>query len=149
MNFYKHFIGDYQRSTGDLTIVEHGAFRLMLDYFYGTGRPLPQDKKALCRLLRAESDEERAAIETITARFWRQMPNGIEPLYDWLDLNTEVERAPLRMVMVEWGNCDGLINVRALGEMVKACVIAAKNKKTAIDREAAKRGKKEAPRDQP
>ena len=142
MNFYKHFIGDYQRSTGDLSMLEHGAFRQMLDHFYGTGRPLPQDKKALYRLLRAESDAERRAIETISLRFWRQLPEGIEPLYDWLNLHTEAERLPLRLVANDWTQVGGLINVRALGEIVKASVIAAKNRKTAIEREADRRATK-------
>jgi hypothetical protein len=139
MNFYKHFIGDYQRGTGDLSIVEHGAYRLMLDHFYGTGRPLPQDRKALCRLLRAETDPERRAISAVSVRFWRPLPAEISQLYDLLDLHTEAERAPLLRVANEWTEVGGLINVRALGEIVKASVIAAKNRRTAIEREAARR----------
>ena len=139
MNFYKHFIGDYQRSTGELSMIEHGAFRQMLDHFYGTGRPLPKDKKALCRLLRAETDAERKAIETVSIRFWRQLPEGIEPLYNWLNLHTEAERVPLRLVMVEWSDSGGLINVRALGEIVKAYVISEQNRKIALNREANRR----------
>ena len=59
MNFYKHYIGDYQRDTGHLSLAEHGAYRLMLDAFYATGKPLPADKKALYRLLRAATAVER------------------------------------------------------------------------------------------
>ena len=139
MNFYKHFIGDYQRDTGDLTLLEHGAFRLMLDHFYGTGRPLPKDKKALCRLLRAETEAERKAIGMVSLRFWRPLPPDIEPLYEWLELHTEAERDPLRLVAQEWTEVGGLVNIRALSEIVKASVIAAKNRKTAIEREANRR----------
>ncbi len=139
MIFYKHFIGDYQRDTGDLTIIEHGAFRLMLDHFYGSGRPLPKDKKALCRLLRAETEADRKAIESVSVRFWRQLPEDIEPLYDWLELHTEAERLPLRLVANDWTEVGGLVNLRALAEIVRASVIAAKNRKIAIDREAARR----------
>jgi len=139
VNFYKHFLGDYARATGHLSLVEHGAFRLMLDHFYGAGRPLPANQKALHRLLRAESTEERRAVDAISAQFWHPLPAELEPLYDMLDLRTEEERRPLRAVAAEWTEAGGLINVRALGEMVKARVIAEKNKQTAIDRESKRR----------
>lgn len=139
MNWYKHYIGDYQRSTGDLSMTEHGAFRLMLDQFYGTGRPLPQDRKALYRLLRAETAADRKAIDKVSLRFWRQLPEGLEPLYDWLNLHTEEERAPLRLAMVEWSEPGGLINVRALSELVKAVVVSDHYRKIALNREANKR----------
>lgn len=142
MNFYKHFIGDYQRSTGELTMIEHGAFRLMLDNFYGTGRPLPHDKKALHRLLRAETEADRKAIETVSLRFWRQLPADIEPLYEWLELHTEVERQALQLVANDWTQVGGLINIRALGEIVKASMIGAQNQRIAIAREAARRAAK-------
>jgi uncharacterized protein YdaU (DUF1376 family) len=139
MNFYKHFIGDYARATGHLSILEHGAYRLMLDHFYGTCRPLPGDRKALYRLLRAEGQAERSAINRVIERFWRTLPPELEPLYELLDLRTEEARRPLRAVATEWTEVGGLINVRALGEIVKARVIAEKNKQTAIDREQKKR----------
>jgi hypothetical protein len=148
MNFYKHFIGDYQRDTGDLSLIEHGALRLMLDHFYGTGRPLPKDKKALCRLLRAETDAERKAIAAVSLRFWRQLPPEIEALYDWLELHTDTERLPLQQVVQDWTEVGGLVNVRALAEIVKASVIAAKNRKTAIEREANRRAAVEEKRGQ-
>lgn len=139
MNFYKHFIGDYQRDTGDLTLVEHGAFRLMLDHFYGAGRPLPGNKKALYRLLRAESDMERRAVDSVSQRFWRDLPSELAPLYDMMGFGTEEARRPLREVAAEWTEAGGLINIRALGEIIKAHLIAEKNRQTAIDREQKRR----------
>jgi uncharacterized protein YdaU (DUF1376 family) len=139
MNFVKHYLGDYARSTGDLSLVEHGAYRLMLDHFYGAGRPLPADRKALCRLLRAEKPDERRAVDTVSLRFWRPLPAEMDPLFELLKLRTEDERRPLRLVVNEWTEVGGLINIRALGEMVKARAIAEKNKQIAIDREQKKR----------
>ena len=139
MNFYKHFIGDYARATGYLSILEHGAYRLMLDHFYGTGRPLPSNKKSLYRLLRAETEIERRAVDAVAIRFWRPLPPEVEPLYELLNLRTEAERRPLRLVVNEWTEVGSLINIRALGEIVKARVIAEKNKQIAIDRENKKR----------
>ena len=77
MNFYKHYIGDYQRDTGHLSLAEHGAYRLMLDAFYATGKPLPSDKKALYRLLRAATGVERKAIDVVSAQFWEMTSTGL------------------------------------------------------------------------
>jgi uncharacterized protein YdaU (DUF1376 family) len=77
VNFYKHYIGDYQRDTGHLSVTEHGAFRLMLDVYYATEKPLPADRKALYRLLRAESAADRAAIDSVATQFWIQTPAGL------------------------------------------------------------------------
>lgn len=139
MNFYKHFIGDYARDTGDLSMVEHGAFRLMLDHFYGMARPLPANRKALYRLLRAESDAERRAIDTVALRFWYTLPADLDALYSLMKLDTEAERLPLRAVATEWTEAGGLINLRALGEIVKAHLLAEKNRQIAVDRERKKR----------
>lgn len=77
MNFYKHYIGDYQRDTGHLSVTEHGAFRLMLDVYYATEKPLPADRKALYRLLRAESAADRSAIDSVASQFWASTPGGL------------------------------------------------------------------------
>lgn len=143
MNFYKHFLGDYARATGHLSLIEHGAYRLMLDHFYGACRPLPGNKKAVYRLLRAETEAERRAVDTVSFLFWRTLPAEIEPLYELLDLRTEEERWPLHAVTAEWTEVGGLINVRALGEIVKARVIAVKNKQIALDREQKKRSRQQ------
>ena len=76
MNYYKRWIGDYQRDTGHLSMVEHGAYNLMLDVHYATERPLPRDKEALYRLLRAITKEERAAVESVLGQFWTETDDG-------------------------------------------------------------------------
>lgn len=139
MNFYKHYVGDYSRDTGDLSISEHGAYRLMLDHFYGTGRPLPSDRKALYRLLRAEKDTDRKAIDAVSVRFFRPLPADFDLLSSWLDLRTEEEKTPLRLVVLEWTEVDGLINLRAIREMMKAATIAEKNREIALNREQKRR----------
>lgn len=77
MNFYKHYIGDYQRDTGHLTLTEHGAYRLMLDAYYATGKPLPAERKALYRLLRAAGATEKKAIDSVASQFWETAGNGL------------------------------------------------------------------------
>ena len=70
MIFYKRFIGDYQRDTGHLTMVEHSAYALMLDAVYGTGKPLPKDERRLYRLLGAVDPDEREAVQAVLHQFW-------------------------------------------------------------------------------
>lgn len=69
MNFFKLYIGDYQRDTGTLTLAEHGAYMLMLQHFYATEKGLPSGKE-LHRLLRADSRQDRDAIDLVAAKFW-------------------------------------------------------------------------------
>lgn len=139
MIFYKHFIGDYQRDTGHLTLTEHGAYRLMLDNFYGTSRPLPADRKALYRLLRAENSTERKAIDKMAVQFWRPLPPDLETVYELLRLCTEEDKKRYNTLAQTWEEYGGLINLRALREMIGAVERAEINKKIAIDREAKKR----------
>ncbi len=97
MNFYKHFIGDYTRDTGDLTLAEHGAYRVMLDQFYGTSRPVSSDKKALYCLLRAETEPEKRTVDNVSLRFWRPVSMDVTALAESLYLYTEEERFPLML----------------------------------------------------
>lgn len=76
MNWYKHYIGDYQRDTGHLSMVEHGAYRLMLDTHYATEAPLPKTHSVLFRLLRAFTEAEQEAVVTILSQYWTETPAG-------------------------------------------------------------------------
>jgi uncharacterized protein YdaU (DUF1376 family) len=76
MNFFKLYIGDYQRDTGTLSLAEHGAYLLMMQQFYATERPLPVGRD-LYRLLRADSKEERDAIDRVAGRFWIETALGL------------------------------------------------------------------------
>lgn len=87
MIFYKHFIGDYQRDTGHLSILEHGAYRLLMDAFYATEKPLPSDERRLFRLLSATEPEEHQAVRTVLAEFWQRSDDG------WVNARAEREIA--------------------------------------------------------
>ena len=76
MNFFKLYIGDYQRDTAHLSVTEHGAYLLMLQHYYATERPLPTGK-ALHRMLRAQDRSERDAIDSVVAQFWTETSDGL------------------------------------------------------------------------
>lgn len=76
MNFFKLYIGDYQRDTAHLSVTEHGAYLLMLQHYYATEKPLPTGK-ALHRMLRAQDKAEREAIDAVVAQFWTETEAGL------------------------------------------------------------------------
>jgi len=76
VNFFKLYIGDYQRDTAHLSVTEHGAYLLMLQHYYATEKPLPTGK-ALHRMLRAQDKAEREAIDAVVAEFWHESKDGL------------------------------------------------------------------------
>lgn len=76
MNYYKHHIGDYAKKTGELTLMEHGAYLLMLHSYYGTEKPLPMGDR-LYRMLRALTKAERAAVDSVVTQFWTETKDGL------------------------------------------------------------------------
>lgn len=76
MNFYKRFIGDYQSDTAHLSMIEHGAYNMMLDYVYGTEKPLPNNKQAIYRICRAFEKSEQEAIDSVLDQYFVKEDGG-------------------------------------------------------------------------
>lgn len=76
MNYYNFHIGDYLRDTAHLSLVEHGAYRRMLDLYYASEKPLPLDVPWLCRLVRADSEPERDAVRFVLQHFFQKFEDG-------------------------------------------------------------------------
>jgi uncharacterized protein YdaU (DUF1376 family) len=74
--WFPFFSGDYLRDTGDLSLVQHGAFARLLIHYYATGAPLPKDKMALYRIVGAMTDDERTAVDFVIGRFFRLEEDG-------------------------------------------------------------------------
>lgn len=69
MNYYEHHLGDYAKQTSHLTMLEHGAYRLLLDRYYSTEEPIPKDQAH--RLARARSKDEKIAVDTVLNEFFK------------------------------------------------------------------------------
>lgn len=70
MNYYRRYLGDYMRDTMHLSIVEHGAYTLLLDAYYASEKPLPVEYDALYRVCRAMSGQEKEAVKLVADRFF-------------------------------------------------------------------------------
>jgi uncharacterized protein YdaU (DUF1376 family) len=83
MHYYPHNIGDHKKLTAHFSVLELGAYSLMLDRYFDTETPLLADESRLFRLLRLSSAEEQQAgrrvlqdIFTLTEAGWQH--NGCE-----------------------------------------------------------------------
>ena len=73
MHYYSHNIGDYARDTSHLTIIEHGIYRLLLDWCYLNEKPIPTERAL--RVGRGYPTETQSVLSeffTETAEGWEQ-----------------------------------------------------------------------------
>ena len=68
-------------------MLEHGAYNMLLDIFYGDEEPLPDEPGAVYRLVGAITPEEQSAVDKVLARYWKQTPEG------WVNARAEREIA--------------------------------------------------------
>ncbi|MDA8153126.1 MAG: YdaU family protein [Acidithiobacillus sp.] len=76
MVWYKFFIADYQRDAAQLSLIEHGAYRLLLDQAYLSGGTLPANPERIFRLLGAINPAEQEAIRSVLAEFFHKGRDG-------------------------------------------------------------------------
>lgn len=76
MNYYNRYPGDYARKTQDLSLMEHGAYTLLLDHLYGTQQVLPKNPVGLFRVTRAFTKEEQDAVLSVIKRFFIEGEDG-------------------------------------------------------------------------
>lgn len=70
MNYYEHHIGDYLKNTAHLSMLEDGAYRRLIDAVCTREAPLPPDRKACQRLARAQTKQERDAVDSVLDEFF-------------------------------------------------------------------------------
>jgi uncharacterized protein YdaU (DUF1376 family) len=76
VNYYEHHLGDYMRDTAHLSLIEDGAYRRLLDAYYIRERPLPADVRECCKLARASTKPERAAVGYVLGQFFKAEADG-------------------------------------------------------------------------
>lgn len=76
MNYYEHHLGDYDGATAHLSWLEDCAYRRLLCLYYRNEKPIPADIKQACRLVRATSKQERAAVQQVLEEFFCLQVDG-------------------------------------------------------------------------
>lgn len=70
MNYYRRYCGDYAADTPHLTMLEHGAYTLLLDAYYTSEKPLPDSFDLLYRICRAQTAAEKKAVRNVAEQFF-------------------------------------------------------------------------------
>lgn len=83
MNYYERHLGDYAKDTGHLSMLEHGAYSLLLDRYYSTEKGIPE--VIAHRIARAKSKDEKKAVDFVLSEFF-VLENGV-----WINGRAEEE----------------------------------------------------------
>lgn len=76
MYHYQKNIGDYRSATMHLSLVEHGVYNQLLDWYYLDEQPLPLDNRTLLRRLSAASEIEQQAVEDVLNEMFQKTETG-------------------------------------------------------------------------
>ena len=76
MHYYKFNIGDFDKSTRHLSIIERGLFRDILDLYVKDEKPITDNLKKLERLLCVKSKAEKEALQNILDDFFVLTDDG-------------------------------------------------------------------------
>jgi uncharacterized protein YdaU (DUF1376 family) len=68
MNYYERHLGDYAKDAGHLSLLEHGAYTLLMDRYYSAERGIPEGQAY--RIARAVTPAEKRAVDTVLAEFF-------------------------------------------------------------------------------
>lgn len=81
MIWYKFHVGDYITHTLHLSDAEDLAYRRLLDLYYMSEKPIPNDIQAVCRKIRLDQD----VVEPVLEEFFERTVDG------WLNIRCEEE----------------------------------------------------------
>jgi uncharacterized protein YdaU (DUF1376 family) len=74
MKSYTHNISVYAAQTRHLSMIEHGAYRLLLDMHYKNGLPLGLE--GIFRKTGARTEAEREAVNNVLQDYFERTQNG-------------------------------------------------------------------------
>lgn len=74
--WWPRYVGDYGRKTEHLSLAQHGAYALLLDWYYANAKPLPLEWVQLHRICKAVAPTEQDAVNTIVLQYFTQTLDG-------------------------------------------------------------------------
>jgi len=74
MHYYKFNIKDWTRDTAHLSVEEEGVYRRLLDHYYETESPIPQETQPLIRRLRLAGHEQ--SLQIVLGEFFALESDG-------------------------------------------------------------------------
>jgi len=95
-SWYPRYTGDYGRDTGHLSMIEHGAYTLLLDHHYSTQKPLPANDKQLLRICSAVATDEQAAVMSVINEFFTMRKGGWVNQRAWAEMSKQLELSKKR-----------------------------------------------------
>jgi uncharacterized phage protein (TIGR02220 family) len=75
--WYARHFKDYAAKTAHLSLMEHGAYALLLDHYYQTGGKLIANAIAIARVCRCQTEEERNAVQSVLDQFFTADDSGM------------------------------------------------------------------------
>lgn len=76
MIYFRMYVQDYLAATSRISMLEHGAYMLLLAYYYADECPLPADKEDVYRIVRAITTVERKATDKVLDLFFELRADG-------------------------------------------------------------------------
>jgi uncharacterized protein YdaU (DUF1376 family) len=76
MHYYQHNIADYKADTGHLSLLEHGVYRQLIDWYYLNESCIPTETELVFRRLCARTEEERNAVLVVLSEFFSAGESG-------------------------------------------------------------------------
>jgi len=76
MHYYQHNIAEYRADTAHLSMLEHGAYRQLLHWYYLDEKPIPIEINTVFRRLCARTEEEQEAVKIVLAEFFSRTESG-------------------------------------------------------------------------
>lgn len=77
LNYYEQWVGAYRKKTGRLRMLEHGAYKLLLDEYYAIEQPLPASLDDLYTICGARDKRDEDAVRKVANAYFPVGPDGL------------------------------------------------------------------------
>lgn len=76
MIYYRRYIGAYVKRTTRLSMRDHGAYCLMLDFYYAEEQPLPIEVEEVYDICKVRTPDDRKSVDKVLRLFFKRESDG-------------------------------------------------------------------------